>query len=179
MRSTTISIWLNAIGYQVVWFCAVIGAGRGAWWWGVAAAAVFIAWQFAVSAYRAADARLLLVALGCGLMLDSTMAMTGWGDYAAAWPSRSFAPAWILGVWVSFAMTLTQSLRFLQGRTWLALLLGAVGGPMAYLGASRGFGAVVFASPRWHAIAWLAVAWAIAMPLLAGLATRWVRAPRP
>ncbi|MGH8032466.1 MAG: DUF2878 domain-containing protein [Luteimonas sp.] len=167
--------WLNAIGYQAVWLCAVIGAGRGIWWSGPAAAAVFVAWQFALSRHRAADARLLIVALVCGLILDSVLAATGWARYGAAWPSAAFAPAWILSVWVSFAMTLTQSMRFLHGRRLLALLLGAIGGPLAYLGASHGWAAVVFTAPRWHAIAWLAVAWALAMPLLAGLAARWAR----
>lgn len=160
-------IWVNAIGYQVVWFCAVAGAGRGLAWAGPVAAAIFIPWQYAVSDRRAADLRLAALALACGCIVDGVAAATGWARYAAPWPTSAFAPAWILAVWASFAMTLTQSLRFLHGRRALATLLGAVGGPLAYLGAARGWGAISFAAPRWHAIAWLALAWALAMPLLA------------
>ncbi|CAN5620942.1 DUF2878 domain-containing protein [soil metagenome] len=166
-------LWLNAIGYQIVWFCAVIGAGSGRWWPAVAAALVFVAWQWAVSRQRMADLRLLAVALGCGLVIDGAMAASGLAGYAAAWPFAAFAPAWILAVWAAFAMTLNQSMRWMQPRLWVAGLLGAVGGPLAYLGAARGWGAVEFAAPQWQALLGLAVAWALAMPLLAGLGRYW------
>jgi hypothetical protein len=167
------ALWLNAIGYQGVWFCAVIGAGSGRWWPGVAAAMGFVAWQWTVSRQRMADLRLLAVALGCGLVIDGAMAASGLAGYAAAWPSAAFAPAWILAVWAAFAMTLNQSMRWMQPRLWVAGLLGAVGGPLAYLGAGRGWDSVEFPVPQWQALLVLAVAWAVAMPLLAGLARHW------
>ena len=43
--------WANLIGYQLVWFSAVIGAGRGLAWPGVAAAGVFVAAQLAVDLF--------------------------------------------------------------------------------------------------------------------------------
>lgn len=167
---------VNFAGYQLVWFCAVIAAGRGLAWPGVLAAAVFIVWQLAVSEQRGADARLLLVALPTGALIDGALAASGAAAYAAPWPSTGFAPVWILGLWCAFAMTLTHTLRFLHGRTALAALFGAIGGPLAYLGASRGWGAVEFAPPRWPALAWLALGWGVAMPVLAQLAQRWLRA---
>lgn len=167
------ALWLNAIGYQIVWFCAVIGAGSGRWWPALAASMVFVAWQWAVSRQRMVDLRLLAAALGCGLLIDGGMAASGLAGYAAAWPVDGFAPAWILAVWAAFAMTLNQSMRWMQPRLWIAGLLGAVGGPLAYLGAARGWGAVEFAAPHWQALLGLAVAWALAMPLLAGLGRRW------
>lgn len=166
------ALWHNAIGYQVVWFCAVIGAGDGRWWPGVAAAAAFIAWQFAVSNRRAADLRLVALALACGLVGDGTLAASGWGTYAASPLGDRAAPPWILAVWMSFAMTLRVSLGWLCRRPWLALAVGLVGGPLAYLGAARGFGALVFATPAWPGMALLAAAWAVAMPLLAWRARR-------
>ena len=161
------ALWLNAIGYQLVWFCAVIGAGDGHWWPGVAAAAVFIAWQFARSTHRAADLRLVATALACGLVVDGALAASGWGTYAANPFGDRAPPPWILAVWMSFAMTLRVSLAWLCRRPWLALAIGLVGGPLAYLGAARGWGALVFAPPGGRGMALLAVAWALAMPLLA------------
>ena len=70
-------------------------------------------------------------------------------------------------------MTLNHSMAFLRGRPMLAGVLGAVGGPMAYLGAARGFEAVVFTPPGWRAIALLAVGWSIALATLAVLSQRW------
>ncbi len=163
--------WLNAVGYQLVWFAAVAGAGRQTPWWGVLAAAVFVAVQVAFSAQRRSDLRLLAVALALGVALDGTLAASGWLHYAAQRPGFQ-APLWILAIWSAFALTLNHSLRLLQGRPAWASLLGAVGGPLAYLGAARGFGAVEFVAPAAALIA-VALAWALAMPLLSQLALRW------
>jgi hypothetical protein len=54
------------------------------------------------------------------------------------------------------------------------MAFGAMGGPFAYLAAAR-MGAVAFAMPPWPALAMLAVAWAVAMPLLAAHAMRSAR----
>jgi len=64
-------------------------------------------------------------------------------------------------------------MTFLLGRPLVGLLLGAIGGPLAYLGAARGWGAIAFAEPRWMAIVALVAGWAIAIPLLTMLASRW------
>lgn len=175
--------WGNLIGYQIVWFSAVIGAGRGLWWPGVSAAAIFVTLHFALCrqtpAQRAVDLRLMSVALVCGLIMDGGLARSGLVDYAAdplALPSGS-PPLWILSIWAAFALTLRHSMTFLLGRPLLALLLGAVGGPLAYLGAARGWGAIVFAEPRWMAIIALTIGWAIAIPLLTTLASRWSSDP--
>jgi hypothetical protein len=171
--------WGNAIGNQIVWFCAVIGAGRDAWWPGVAAAAVFMLSHFAFArqtpAQRAIDFRLLGIALLIGVLLDGSIAASGLARYAAdelTLPSGG-APLWILGLWVSFALTLRHSMRFLLERPLIAVLLGAIGGPLAYLGAARGWQAIVFAEPRWAAVVALAFGWGIAIPLLTTLAARW------
>lgn len=165
-------VWGNAIGYQLVWFCAVIGAGRGLWWPGVLAATVFVSLEVGTSRQRGVDLRLIGVALLLGATIDGVLAASGWLGYAAAWPSPHFAPVWILAVWASFATTVTRSLAFLQSRPRWALLLGAIGGPLAYLGAARGWGAVVFVEWLPGVIALVCV-WALAMLLLAGLARRW------
>ena len=170
--------WGNLIGYQLVWFCAVIGAGQALAWPGVAAALVFAAWQLGVSRHPRVEWRLIAVGLLLGLSLDGGLAQSGLLIYAAPWPWTSGAPAWILALWVAFPLTLTQSLAFLQARPRLAAVIGAIGGPLAYLGAARGWQAVAFAPPAWRALLGLAVGWGIAMPLLALLARRWSRAAR-
>ncbi|MEP6632769.1 MAG: DUF2878 domain-containing protein [Luteimonas sp.] len=169
------AIWVNAIGYQIVWFCAVIGAGGGRAWPGVVAAIVFIAWEWVRSKHRAADARLVISAILIGCVLDGALAWSGWARYAAVWPWPGAAPVWILAVWASFAMTLTRSSRFIVARPMWALLLGAIGGPLAYSGASRGWHAVDFATPTWRSLLALAIGWSIALPLLALLTQRWAR----
>ncbi len=158
------------LAYQATWFVAVIGAGRGSWWPGVLAAALFALWRLAVSPARALELRLLLAALGIGLLLESVWVGSGLLDYAA-WPWAG-PPAWILALWCAFALVVVPLLGYLHRRPWLAAVLGAVGGPLAYLGAASGWDALRFSEPRWHALLALGAGWALAMPALAALAAR-------
>lgn len=172
--------WGNLLGYQAVWFCAVIAAAHGLLWPGLLSMALFAFWQLYLSHHPGIELRLMAVALVCGLLIDGGLAWFGLANYAlpelAAPPGG--APLWILALWLSFALTLTQSLRYLQKYLWLAALFGAIGGPLAYLGAARVWAVVQFPVPQWHALLGLALGWGLAMPLLAGLARRW-SAPRP
>lgn len=173
------SVWANLVGYQIVWFAAVIGAGRGLWWPGAVAAMLFVVAHLSLHpqarAGRHADLRLMLVAVVCGLLLDGTLALSGFARYAAATPAlpHGGAPLWILAMWAAFALTLRHSMSFLHGPAGTALVFGLVGGPLAYLGASRGWQAIVFDTPAWPALLWLAIGWGLAVPLLTRLAVRW------
>jgi len=158
------------LAYQATWFVAVIGAGRGSWWPGVLAGALFALWRLAVSPARALELRLLLAALGIGLLLESVWVGSGLLDYAA-WPWAG-PPAWILALWCAFALVVVPLLGYLHRRPWLAAALGAVGGPLADLGAASGWDALRFSEPRWHALLALGAGWALAMPALAALAAR-------
>lgn len=166
-------LWTNALAYQAVWFAAVIGAGKGLWWPGVAAAALFVAVQLQQSRERSIDLRLLAAALACGALVDGAMASSGLANFAASSPAfPGGAPLWLLAIWACFALTLRRSMRVLLGRPYLAMAIGAIGGPLAYLGAARGWQAIDVAEPRWQAIAALALAWSLALPALVLLATR-------
>jgi hypothetical protein len=89
--------------------------------------------------------------------------------YASPQPAL-LAPAWILAMWVAFAMTLNHSLAFLKTSPMAALVLGAVGAPLAYLAAGRGFGAVEFTPPAWRGELAVGAGWAVALVLLPSLA---------
>lgn len=160
--------WANLIGYQAAWFVAVGFAARGLAWPGIVACLAFAAFAFWRSPTRPADLRLVQVALACGLLLDGLLAASGWLRYAAPSPALP-APPWIVTLWIAFAMTLQHSLRWVLVRPVAAILFGAIGGPLAYWGAGRGFDAVQFARPL-HATALLSLGWGIAMAALAAVA---------
>lgn len=163
--------WTNIAAYQLVWFCAVLGAAHGHAWPGIVAALVFAIVHLYVSSLRSGDARLIGCALLAGLLIDGGLGASGWAHYAAD-QSDALAPLWILAIWLAFALTLNHSLAWLQGRALLAMALGAVGGPLAYLAAER-LHAIAFMAPAWRGLLWLALAWAVAMPVLAAAAARW------
>ena len=172
-------IWGNVIGYQIVWFTAVLGASRGLAWPAAIAAVLFAAWQLATSSERAVEVRLVLVAVALGVVLDGALAATDQVRYAAPSPALppGGAPVWILARWVAFALTLNRSLGWLMGKPLVSLLLGAIGGPLAYMAAGR-LGAAAFSLPHWHGLLALAVGWAVAIVLLTYLAAAWLRAAR-
>lgn len=165
--------WISLIGYQLVWFSAVIGAGYGRNWPGLLMMLLYVTWQLSISRQRKADVSLIVTAIVSGCVLDGALLNTGLLHYAALWPLTVLPPAWILALWASFALTFTQSLKYLQTRLWLAMLLGALGGPLAYLGAARGWQVVQFAHPLWLDLLCLAIGWGAMTPLLAWLAWRW------
>lgn len=173
------NLWGNVIGYQIVWFTAVWGASRGLAWPAVIAALLFAACQLAISRERGAEVRLVLAAVVLGVVLDGALAATDLVRYAAA--SSALPPGgaavWILSLWVAFALTLNRSLGWLIGKPLVSLLLGAIGGPVAYMAAGR-LGAATFAAPQWHGLLALGVGWAVAITLLTYLAAAWLRAAR-
>jgi hypothetical protein len=164
--------WGNLLGYQATWFVAVIAAGRGLWWPGVLAALAFAASQLALARDRTRMLLLFAAALPIGAIVDGALAHAGVLRYAAPSPAlpAGGAPLWILGLWLAFAATLQCSLAFLQRRRWLAAALGAIGAPLAYLGAAQGWQAVAFAAPSALGLLALAGAWALALPVLATIA---------
>lgn len=158
--------WLNAIGYQVASLAVMYFAGIERPWLGIAACLVFAVVQLYFSRTRTGDVFAMLTAFVVGFVLDGLWAAGGWVTYASPSPAL-FAPAWILALWVAFAMTFNHSLRWMRGRLWLAALGGAIGGPLAYWGAERVFSAVALPSPPWTSFASLAISWAMAVPLIA------------
>lgn len=167
-------VWANAIGYQLVWFAAVWGAATGYWWLAPLALIPFAAWYLSRPDGRI-DAWLMPVAVLLGIVLDSALAASDLVAYASAVPSPHAAPVWIIAIWAAFALTLRHSFRFLHGRPVLAAALGAIGAPLAFLGAAHGWHAVAF--PRGTAAAMIAlgIGWFVALPALIALAQHFER----
>ena len=163
---------VNAIGYQLVWLTSVARAGHGDPYSGPLAAIAFAVFVLAFGGQRRSDLQLVPLVLAIGFLADGAWIALHLLDYGAPWPSASFTPAWMLGIWLAFGMTLNHSFAFLKGRHALAALLGAVGGPLAYWSAARGFGAVHFIAPPPVVFTCLCLAWIALAPLLMLLADR-------
>ncbi len=166
--------WSTLIAYELVWVAAVLGAGHGLAWPGLAAAALFAAWRLSTSPQPRAELKLVGVTLLLALALEGLWVVGGLIVYAAPWPLAN-APAWLMAIWVSFALTLVPLFGYLHRRPALAALIGAVGGPLAYLGAGRAH-ALQLNAPAWRGLLALSLGWAIALPSLTSLAGRWSRA---
>jgi len=162
---------LQFLAFQGLWFAAVLGAARSAPWLGALALVPYLALHRLA---LGANWRELWLAGALGLAgatLDGQLARLGLLAYpaeAAAWPAF-LAPPWIAALWCAFALLPARSLAWLASRPRLALVLGALGGPLSALGGVRA-GALELGRPAALALAVLALEYALATPLLLRLA---------
>ena len=160
----------NFLLFQAGWFATVLGAAQGAPWIGPVVVLAVVAIHLRTAHRPQAEARLVASAVALGLVADSLLLATGWIAYPNGGWIPGMAPYWIISLSALFATTLNVSMQWLRGRALLAALFGAVGGPLSYLAGAR-LGAMSFVDTT-AAIAALAVIWALVMPLLMKLATR-------
>ena len=160
MRDILINIGL----YEAAWFACVFGAAYGHPWLGILVCAVAVGVQLARTDKLQSELHLMGGIVVFGATLDSLLAHNGWINYQHAFPYASLAPLWIIALWAAFATIVRTSLGWLKGRSVLASVLGALGGPLAYVAGAR-LGAVdlIEFTP---AMLTLAVGWALLMYVL-------------
>jgi Protein of unknown function (DUF2878) len=156
---------INFLGFQSVWFLSLFGAGTQRSWLGAIALLAFTAWHFRAVPNPRAELVIVLAACAVGFVVDTTFIQAHLLAYAEPLPFAAVAPYWILGMWVNFALTLNGSMRWLHGRYLLSALLGAIGGPLAYVAGIR-LGAAELLASEVVVYGALAAAWALAVPLL-------------
>ena len=164
------NIIINFVLFQISWFSCVIGAAKQMPWLGVIVVLVCTAWHLSLANNKRAEIILLLIALLIGGLFDQLMQSTGLISYEAHGWSTALVPAWILALWLAFTTTLNVSLRWMRGKWLLAILFGAVGGPLAYIGAEK-LGAVSLNNLPLHFAA-LALGWGLITPFLQGISQK-------
>ena len=161
---------INFLLFQAGWFACVLGGAHGYPWVGPVVVAVVIAVHLAFAWRPTREVLLALTAALMGLVADSLLVATGWVSYPSGNWIPGFAPYWIIAMWALFATTLNVSMKWMQGRQALAVVFGAIGGPLSYLAGWK-LGAISLEAPVAAFLA-LAVIWALAMPLLMSLSAR-------
>lgn len=158
------SFLINFIGFQVGWFAAVIGGANGFAWAGTLA----VLFVIVIHLWRVPQPRkeilLILVAGLLGFAWDSVLVQLGIAVYPSGILVDQTAPHWIVAMWMLFATTLNISLRWLRRRWWMAVVSGAVFGPLAFY-AGSGLGGVYFPNLL-EAMLIISAGWAVFMPLL-------------
>lgn len=160
--------WINLLGYQVAWLITVTGASHGKVWPAWLASSVLCFGHLATSSWRGLDVRLIALSALLGSILDGCLVSTGILQYSTPSPAVPIVgtPLWIVALWIAFSTTLTRSLGWLRGRMGLTVIFGAVGGPLAYLAAARGWSVITFPAPAWRGLLALAIGWAVAVIVL-------------
>ena len=163
-------VLINFVTFQVGWFACVLGGAHQLPWFGTLLASVIIAIHLFRASQPRAEFTLILLAIAIGSIWDSFLVWQGWLQYPSGMLVTNTAPHWILAMWGIFATTLNLSLRWLKGRWLVAIVSGAIAGPLAYYAGAR-LGGVVFTDQTIALLA-LSLGWAVLMPLLMALSQR-------
>lgn len=161
---------INFLIYQTGWLVCVLGAAQGWPWAGTAFALLALTWHLRQANDARAELSLVAIATLVGALWDSTLAASGLVSFANGVLIEGTAAHWMVALWVLFATTLNVSLAWLKQHLLGAALLGALGGPLAYLAGAR-LGALSLPDTN-LALPLLAIGWALITPLLCLLARR-------
>lgn len=158
----------NIILFQIGWFACVLGGAYGHPWLGTGLAA-FIVVTHLYFTWQKQELQLLAIAGMVGLLVDTILIAGNWLEFRSGLIFETLPPHWMIALWVLFATTLNHSLAWLKPRKMLAAFLGFLGGPLAYYAGAK-LGAVHISFPE--SLLAIGAAWAMAMPLLTGVADR-------
>lgn len=168
-EAQAIMLIINFILFQLAWVACVIGAGKGVPWLGVIVTALVLSWHLYQAKNVKPELLLMLCALIIGAAYDQSMLSLGYISYLNNGWGNAIVPVWILALWLAFTTTLNVSLRWMRSKPLIAVIFGAMGGPLAYLGAEK-LGAVVLHGATSYLA--LSIGWAIITPLLLIISSR-------
>ena len=165
-------ILVNVTLYQLGWFALVLGAARGWPWAGAGVGLVLLAIHLVLARERRPEL-LLVVAVGfLGTVVDSAQAFAGTFVFESGYWSYWVVPFWLTVMWMQFATLFHFILAWLSGRYILSALLGAVGGPMAFLTGEK-LGGVMFPMGTIYSLKILGAVWFFVTPACVFLADRY------
>ncbi len=161
---------------QALWVLLVWGAGAGQMWWPSAVTAALLAaacWRAGSDWWKVAA--VIGVGVACGIAVDGSLIKTGLVLYAGSDGEVPIPPMWIIALWAMFAATIALPARKLLTSPIVAGILGAIGGPLAYLG-GRVLGAITWHSPG---LILIGVFFALATPIIVLVANRLLPPAQP
>ena len=161
---------LYALAGQAGWFVCVLSAARDTAWLGIVFVAALLALHLQQARRPHQELRLVLWVVVLAAPWETLLIRTGLIAYphGAVW--AGFVPPWLLALWVLFAIQVNALFRWVRGRRWLAMALGAIAGPLSFrAGAALGAAHI---PDMLVTLGVLAVGWAIWMPLLVWMGER-------
>ncbi len=147
----------NVIIYQLIWLLCVLGGNSGAY-----VGMLLLLIHLLFSPLRGADLLMMGFLLFVGLLVDGTLHQIGFISFTVTgFP----IPLWLITIWLGLAITPHHSLAWLKNRPILSMLLGALGGPVAYWGGVR-LGAADFTWSVLPSLCILSIIWAFLWPVV-------------
>ena len=164
------ALLVNFIGFQVGWFACVLGAANNKELLGMIIALGIVVYHVVSQADSINELKLVLAAVVIGLFWEAWVLNLNVLYYPSHSEASFWAPYWLIAMWALFATTINLSMGWLKGRWVLAVLMGAIFGPLAFVAGEK-LDAVVFLDSTLSMII-LAIGWGLLMPSLLWLAER-------
>ena len=163
-KATIIIGWFGL--YKVAWVCAILGGGVHGY--PILSAFPMLVWSVAWIFFqpnRKANTIMAVVAGLCGVVWDSGLVVTGIMEFPAAAQALFPSPPWMVSLWISFGAITHASFYKMYGHYFWAIIIGGIGGPMAYWGGVA-TDALIISSSKELFLGMIALEWAIAFPFL-------------
>jgi putative effector of murein hydrolase len=155
----------NLVLFKLGWVACVMLAAAGQPLMATLVVAAVVAAHLATVPVKSKESMLLVSAALIGMTWESLLVKFGIVSYSGYPDAAAFAPYWIVAMWVLFATTINQGLRWIK-RSWIvASAAGLIGGPLAFFSGAQ-LGAVEFSNTA-LALATIGVGWAVLLPILA------------
>ncbi|MDA7760533.1 DUF2878 domain-containing protein [bacterium] len=164
------ALLVNFIGFQVGWFACVLGSANDKELLGMIIALGIVIYHVVNQGDSRKELKLVLISLAIGLLWETWVLNLNILRYPSHPEALFWAPTWLIMMWALFATTINLSMGWLKGRWLLAMLMGAIFGPLAFVAGEK-LGAVVFLDSTLSIIT-LAIGWGLLMPLLLWIAER-------
>ncbi|WP_339643386.1 DUF2878 domain-containing protein [uncultured Porticoccus sp.] len=155
--------WVNLAGFQFIWWLSVLLGNSAA-----PVVLLLLALHIAFHSQPVGEIHVLLVCAILGFTVDALLTLGGVFVFSQdnPWP-----PVWLVLLWLGFAATLRQCLRFFSRRYLLSAAAGSVAGALTYWAAVN-LGAADFGFAVVPSLMLLAVVWMALFPALMLLADR-------
>ncbi|WP_271272041.1 DUF2878 domain-containing protein [Aliamphritea hakodatensis] len=149
------NIWVNLLWFQLLWWLSILQTDSARW-----PVLLLLVAHLVMHRHLFTEA-LVITACGClGFIVDSLLTLLGFFRF---YPDTVLPPFWLFLLWLGFAATLRQGLKFFVGRWYLAMLSGAVAGAATYFAAAE-LGAVALGWSDVESVLLLAGIWALMFP---------------
>ena len=113
---------------------------------------------------RKQDLIFMLCVSAIGIFLDHANAYFGILSFPNSNADFTMIPLWLIVLWLVFSLMIPHSLNWLRNNTWLAFVLGGLGGSSSYWLGHK-LGALNLAEPLTFSLTIDLIQWAILLPI--------------
>ncbi len=154
----------NFAGLQITWAACAYGATHDNVNLGLYVGLGYVLLHFLLSKFRLRDLKVMLTIGVIGILIDSMISKLNFIAFTKPLENSILLPAWLIALWLVFALMLPYSLYWLRKNLAIAAIAGAIGGCFSYVLGHK-LGALNLSEPLWLSSMVYFVFWGSFFPL--------------